>query len=89
MVGVRRQEGIEETLKPLVKYINTQRPESECKGLKCHHDNARLHTHRDVVAFLEAHEFTIMDHLPYSPDLAPWDFWLFDYIKQRLSDQHQ
>ena len=28
-----------------------------------------------------------MDHPPYSPDLAPSDFWLFDYIKQRLTDQ--
>ena len=27
-----------------------------------------------------------MDHPPYSPDLAPSDFWLFDYIKQRLDD---
>ena len=48
---------IEETLKPLVKDINTQRPESGCKGLKFHHDNARPHTHRDVVAFLEVQEF--------------------------------
>lgn len=28
-----------------------------------------------------------MDHPPYSPDLAPSDFWLFDYIKQRLDTQ--
>ena len=27
-----------------------------------------------------------MDHPPYSPDLAASDFWLFNYIKQRLSD---
>ena len=27
-----------------------------------------------------------MEHLPYSPDLAPCDFWLFDYIRQRLVD---
>ena len=27
-----------------------------------------------------------MDHPPYSPDLAPSDFWLFDYVKQRLDD---
>ena len=27
-----------------------------------------------------------MDHPTYSPELAPCDFWLFDYIKQRLSD---
>ena len=26
-----------------------------------------------------------MDHPPYSPDLAPSDFWLFDYIKERLT----
>ena len=27
-----------------------------------------------------------MDHPAYSPDLAPSDFWLFDYIKQLLDD---
>lgn len=27
-----------------------------------------------------------MDHPPYSPDVAPSEFWLFDYIKQRLDD---
>ena len=59
---------------------------SGCKKLKFHHDNAKPHVHKDVAAFLEAEEFTIMDHPPYSPDLAPCDFWLFDYIKQRLSD---
>jgi len=26
-----------------------------------------------------------MDHQPYSPDLAPSDFWLFVYIKERLT----
>jgi hypothetical protein len=26
-----------------------------------------------------------MDHPPYSPDLAPSDFWLFDYIRERLT----
>jgi histone-lysine N-methyltransferase SETMAR len=77
---------INETLKPLVKVLQSKRPETGCKNLKFHHDNARPHVHEDVVAFLEAQDFTIMDHPPYSPDLAPCDFWLFDYIKQRLSD---
>jgi len=27
-----------------------------------------------------------MDHPPYSPNLAPCDFWRFDYIKQRIND---
>ncbi len=26
-----------------------------------------------------------MDHPPYSPDLAPSDFWLFVYIRERLT----
>ena len=77
---------IKESLSPLVRSLNSQRPETRCKGLKFHHDNATPHTHRDVVAFLEAQEFTMMDHPAYSPDLAPCEFWLFDYIKQRLSD---
>lgn len=28
----------------------------------------------------------MMDHPPCSPDFALSDFWLFDYIKQRLDD---
>jgi c-di-AMP phosphodiesterase-like protein len=28
-----------------------------------------------------------MPHPPYSPDLAPCDFWLNDYIKNNLTDQ--
>jgi hypothetical protein len=27
-------------------------------------------------------------HLPYSPDLAPSDFYLFGYLKDRLQRQH-
>ncbi|CAF0880875.1 unnamed protein product [Rotaria sordida] len=29
----------------------------------------------------------IMSHPPYSPDLAPCDYWLNDYIKRNLTDQ--
>jgi hypothetical protein len=28
-----------------------------------------------------------MDHPPYSPDLAPWDFWLFPKLKNSLKGQ--
>ena len=28
-----------------------------------------------------------MPHPPYSPDLAPCDYWLNDYMKNRLTDQ--
>jgi len=31
---------------------------------------------------------SVLSHPPYSPDLAPSDFWLFNYIKTRLSDHN-
>ena len=29
----------------------------------------------------------MIKHPPYSPDLAPSDFWLIDYVKSNLDDQ--
>lgn len=78
---------ISNCLKPLVSAINKQRPIYGTKNLKFHHDNARPHVHSNVIKYLNDQNFTIMDQPPYSPDLAPCDFWLFDYIKQRLTNQ--
>lgn len=77
---------INDSLKPLVKVINQQRPICGTKNLKFHHDNARPHVHSSVTRYLEREGFVVMEHPPYSPDLAPSDFWLFSYIKLRLDD---
>ena len=77
---------IDYCLKPLVNSIKKQRTELGTSKLKFHHDNARPHTAKIVTEYLNEQNFTIIDHPPYSPDLAPSDFWLFDYIKQRLDD---
>jgi histone-lysine N-methyltransferase SETMAR len=77
---------INNCLKPLVRNLNEQRPQYGTKNLKFHHDNARPHIHSNVIAYLVRENFTIMDHPPYSPDLAPSDFRLFNYIKERLSN---
>ena len=53
---------------------------------KFHHDNAKLHVAECVKSYLNSNGFTIIRHPPYSPDLAPSDFWLFDYIKRQLTD---
>ena len=37
--------------------------------------------------YLQQDVIKIIDHQPYSPDSAPCDFWLFDYIKKNLGDQ--
>lgn len=78
---------LNDCLKPLVRTLNKQRPLTGTNNLKFHHDNARPHVHSSVKSYLEKENFIIMDHPPYSPDLAPSDFWLFDYVKQRLDSQ--
>ena len=79
---------IENSLKPTVKAINIERPTSGTKNMKFHHDNAKPHIHKSVINYLESEKFIIMQHPPYSPDLAPSDYWLFDYIKRDL-DSHE
>lgn len=73
-------------LKPTVGEINKQRPSSGTTNMKMLHDGARPHITKSVKAYLNQVGITIIDHPPYSPDLAPSDFWLFDTIKQQLSD---
>jgi transposase len=48
------------------------------------HDNARPHIHSDVINHLTEEGINIMPHPPYSPDLAPCDYWLNDHIKRNL-----
>jgi hypothetical protein len=33
-------------------------------------------------------KFTVVPHLPYSPDLVLSDFWLFPTLKEMLKGQH-
>ncbi len=75
---------LEDCLKPIVKVLNNERPITGAKKMKFHHDNARPHVHKSTFEFLKEEKFVIMRYLPYLPDLAPCDFWLFDYIKTRL-----
>jgi [histone H3]-lysine36 N-dimethyltransferase SETMAR len=77
---------INESLKSLVKALKRQRPSTGADFQKFHHDNARPHVDKRVKNYLKRNKFITIDHPPYSPDLAPCDFWLFDYIKQRLGN---
>lgn len=77
---------IENCLGPAIQEINKQRPTSGTTNMKFLHDNARPHVTESVRTFLDQNGITIIDHPPYSPDLAPSDFWLFDKIKRHLSD---
>jgi hypothetical protein len=49
-----------------------------------HHDNAPAYTALAVQHFLASKNMTVVPHLPYSPDLAPCDFFLFPKMKIKL-----
>ncbi len=68
----------------LVKKLHKKRLSSTTNGIKLHHDNARPHVKNIVFDYLQANKITVMAHLPYSPNLAPPDFWLFGHLKQNL-----
>jgi histone-lysine N-methyltransferase SETMAR len=48
-------------------------------------DNAPVYTAAIVQDWLVAHDVQVLRHPPYSPDLAPADFFLFRRVKEELA----
>jgi len=53
-------------------------------GVLLQHDNARPHTARSAVATIQDLSFDCLPHSPYSPDLAPSDFHVFEPLKEAM-----
>ena len=51
---------------------------------KLHHDNASAHTSLLIRDFLVKNKTVILPQPPYSPDMAPCDFFLFPKLKRTL-----
>ena len=49
-----------------------------------HHDSAPAYNALSVKRYLVKNNIPVMEHPPYSPDLAPCDFFLFPKIKSAL-----
>lgn len=64
--------------------IKVKRPHLAKKRVLFHQDNAPAHKSRVVAAKLEELRFQELPHAPYSPDLAPSDFYLFPNLKRWL-----
>ena len=60
------------------------RPKMGLRGMKIHWDNARPHRSSETRAKLQSLGCAELPHPPYSPDLAPSDYYLFGYIKSKL-----
>ncbi|CAH1975065.1 unnamed protein product [Acanthoscelides obtectus] len=52
-----------------------------------HQDHASSHTAKRTMQYLTEENVELLDHLPYSPDLSPNDFFTFPKIKNRLRGQ--
>ncbi|KAF7282881.1 hypothetical protein GWI33_001829 [Rhynchophorus ferrugineus] len=57
------------------------------KGVGLHYDNARPFISRYTTALLHKFGWTLLDHIPSSPDIAPSDIHLFPKLKQLLGGQ--
>jgi histone-lysine N-methyltransferase SETMAR len=54
------------------------------RQLVVHIDSSMLHTSKQTREFMERNNPRVAPHPPFSPDLAPSDFFLFDCIKGKL-----
>ncbi|GBL91735.1 hypothetical protein AVEN_71374-1 [Araneus ventricosus] len=70
-----------QVLKRLREAIRRKRPAKWQGGWSLHHDNAPSHTSIVVQMWLAKKNILLLHQPPYSPDLAPSDFWLFPKIK--------
>jgi len=67
----------------LLPAVTEKRPELVGNFI-LHQDNAPPHKVRIVTEFLVEQGIETLRHPPYSPDLAPSNFWLFDTLKLSL-----
>jgi len=49
-----------------------------------HHDNVPPHASLLIRSYLAKYQTSVVPHPPYSPDLAPADFFLFPKLKTTL-----
>jgi hypothetical protein len=75
---------ISHVLDPLAEWRRSQVGGSD-RRLHVHADNTRPHTAKKVNKFLAGNDMKRAPCPPYSPDLAPWGFYFFEYIKGRLA----
>lgn len=72
-------------LSQLKTAIKSKRPGKLKKGVLFHQDNAPAHKSTVAMATIHHCGYKLIEHPPYSPDLAPSDYHLFPNLKKNLS----
>jgi hypothetical protein len=68
----------------IIVELTQLQPEDDGRKLVVHADNERADTVQKRRTFCEENGLRLAPHPSYSPDLAPSDFFLFGYVKERL-----
>src|SRR5690625_1908459 len=76
-----------QVLRRVKKAIEAKRPEYQNEGVVFQQDNARPHTAKMTKKLLERLGWKVLVHPPYSPDLAPSDYYLFRVMASQLNKE--
>jgi histone-lysine N-methyltransferase SETMAR len=76
---------IVKALGTFMQHLKKKRPAMVSQEWFFHWDNAPVHTAAVVKTWLAANNIQLLQHPPYSPDLAPADFFLFRRVKEELA----
>ena len=72
-------------LKKVKEFYNKKRPSKDWSGVHFYMTTPPLISMRLLSLFLASEKVKVLNHPPYSPDLSPFDFFLFPRLKKMLS----
>ncbi|GFR89884.1 transposase [Elysia marginata] len=78
---------VQNVLSQVKSAINEQRPKVSTSRTLLLRDNEGPHKARATTQSLRELVIQVLSHPAYSPDLAPYDSWLFPILKDRLARQ--
>ena len=80
---------IEQLTKLNINAVEEKRPElTNRKDVVFHHDNTRPHISLVIRQKLLELDWDVLPHPPYSPDLAPSDYFLFQSLQNSLNGKN-
>ncbi|GBP32987.1 Histone-lysine N-methyltransferase SETMAR [Eumeta japonica] len=71
----------------LPEFFEEIRKNNRQRKIIVHHNNT-CHASAETTLFLKGQKIELTGHPPYTPDLAPNDFYLFPSAKNKLRGQH-
>jgi len=75
-------------LRKLHEALGSKHREKLRRGVLLLHDNAPDHTSAFAMSAAAECGYELLLHPPYSPDLSPFDFYLFPLLKEHFSGTH-